>query len=576
MNDDDLEITIRLKELAQFVRDTERARRSVKGVGDETDTVGKRSKETTKHTNGLASSFKRLMLATTAYIGVSKGLSFMMSTVDSASNLNEEISKTKTIFGASSKSVLAWGETTANAMGISNRAALAAAGNFGAMMRPMGVTTKKSAEMSKSLVNLAGDLASFYNANPEDALQALRSGLSGEAEPLRRFGVFLTDAKLKQQALTMGLYDGKGALEGQAKMMAAYAIIMKETTLAQGDAKKTGNQLAGSQRRMAANIEDLKAAIGKKLMPVMRDFYGWVNRFIVQMKTGQGAGGLFRSAIETITNAILRAISITQTIISKVQQFTAALQSGNPAAVLLAGTLGILLTTFTAFMVLTKIIALAKSLRIAWIGVNVAMAANPIVLVIAAIVGLGVILVLAYKKIGWFRDGVKAAWSAIKNAVVNAVRYMIDKISTFLGWLKAMPGKVADVGIGLGKAIANGVISALNHVINGINSMLRIEIDPPGPGKVTVDAPDIPQIPPLAMGGHIISAGTVLVGEQGPELLTLPTGATVTPLAPQDYSFDPVDSRNSRPLEITLVNKMDGKEISRSVFRVVGDELARR
>ena len=64
--------------------------------------------------------------------------------------------------------------------------------------------------MSLKLVELAADLASFNNTSPEDALLALRSGLSGETEPLKRYGIAINDARLKQEALNQGIYEGEG------------------------------------------------------------------------------------------------------------------------------------------------------------------------------------------------------------------------------------------------------------------------------------------------------------------------------------------------------------------------------
>jgi phage-related tail protein len=128
------------------------------------------------------------------------------------------------------------------------------------------------AVFSNDFTTLATDLASFNNTSPEEAVQAIGAALRGEAEPLRRFGVLLNDATLKQEALTLGIYDGKGALTAQQKILAAQAAIYKQTTDAQGDFLRTSEGLANSQRTLSAEFANLQAQLGQKLLPLMEEF----------------------------------------------------------------------------------------------------------------------------------------------------------------------------------------------------------------------------------------------------------------------------------------------------------------
>jgi len=193
----------------------------------------------------------------------------MSGAVNAASDLSEQISKTTVVFGASSQEILDWSTTTASSLGIARDQALEAAGTFGNMLVPMGFARDKAAEMSQKMVALAADMASFNNASPKETLDALRSGLAGETEPLRRFGVFLSDATQKQEALNLGLYSGKGNLEASAKAAASYSLILKQTGDAQGDFARTGDGLANQQRKLSALIRDAQAAIGKALLPTI-------------------------------------------------------------------------------------------------------------------------------------------------------------------------------------------------------------------------------------------------------------------------------------------------------------------
>jgi hypothetical protein len=121
--------------------------------------------------------------------------------------------------------------------------------------------------MSKNLVALASDLASFNNLDPTDVLEKLRAGLAGEAEPLRSVGVFLNEAKVKAKAMELGLADAHGEISDGAKITARYNLILQETTTAQGDFARTADGLANSQRSANAQLEDAQAALGQKLLP---------------------------------------------------------------------------------------------------------------------------------------------------------------------------------------------------------------------------------------------------------------------------------------------------------------------
>src|SRR4030067_27587 len=89
----------------------------------------------------------------------------------------------------------------------------------------MGMTEQASAGMSMGLVTLAGDLASFNNMAPEEVLEKLRAGLTGETEPLKSLGVNLNQAMIQARALEMGLWDGIGTIDANAKATASYSFI---------------------------------------------------------------------------------------------------------------------------------------------------------------------------------------------------------------------------------------------------------------------------------------------------------------------------------------------------------------
>ena len=205
--------------------------------------------------------------------------------INDASNLQEAMSKVDAVFGSESKVVKTWARSMASSFGLSTRAAAEAAGTYGNLFQAFGIGRVEARKMSTRLVELAADMASFNNVPIDEALTALRSGLSGETEPLKRFGVALNDVRLKQVAMNMGLYDGKGTLDVAAKSQAAYALILKDTALQQGDVARTAAGLANQKKFLAAEVENLSAEFGAVFMPIMINVIGQIrSQFLPQIQ----------------------------------------------------------------------------------------------------------------------------------------------------------------------------------------------------------------------------------------------------------------------------------------------------
>ena len=197
-----------------------------------------------------------------------------------ATDLDETKNKVNVVFGSMSKDVLEWSTTSATALGQSQEQALAAAATYGNLFISLGLGQNDAADMSMSLVQLASDMASFNNADPSDVLDALRSGLSGEVEPLKRFGIAMNETVLKQKAMALGMGDNIQALTEAQKLQLRYAIIMDQTSLAQGDFARTSEGLANQQRILKAQFVDAAAALGTQLLPYALQFVQWLSTLI--------------------------------------------------------------------------------------------------------------------------------------------------------------------------------------------------------------------------------------------------------------------------------------------------------
>ena len=278
-----------------------KAERAFKGLSGQSSKLSK-----------SVSSSSGLMKAALAGVGAASVVRGLQSAVMAASDLSESIAKSNTVFGKNAKAIQDWSKTTAKSLGVSQQAALEAAGTYGNLFRAFGINEQESAKMSQALVTLAADLASFNNVPIEDALLALRSGLSGETEPLKRFGIAINDVRLKEQALADRLIKTtKGVLPQRIKTQAAYALILKDSALAQGDVSRTADGLANQLKFLEAGLQDAKAGFGEALLPAALSVVSAFNEKllpaierVVQAIKLQGAEGGLKTLGVEIANVI--------------------------------------------------------------------------------------------------------------------------------------------------------------------------------------------------------------------------------------------------------------------------------
>lgn len=383
-------------------------------------------------------------------VGVAGGAALIgiKQSIDAASDLNESLSKVGVVFGPQANSIIKWSKGAASAMGQSQQQALEAVGTFGNLISATGVASQKTAGMSTVLTQLAGDLASFNNADPSEVLVNLRSGLVGEAEPLRKYGVQLSAARIEQEAVNLGLAKSGEELSAAAKMQAAYAIILQDTKTAQGDFARTSDGVANRQRIVAAQFEDLKAKVGSVFLPIWQTMLGWFSKGISAFKDAlpdimrvgkalfEGVGNALRVVTDWL-GRVWKAIGPAVTAFGKElwgslkRVWQAIIQNLWPALVQL------------------------------WNAIR------PVVKVVAALVG--VVIVLAAR-----------AWPFVIKAMAFAIRVfagIANGVRGVIGWVLRAAHVVGKVFVGAWNAMKNGALGAWYALERGIvgigNSILH-------------------------------------------------------------------------------------------------------
>jgi hypothetical protein len=387
---------------------------------------------TSSKMSSFVGNLKRVGAAMGATFAASQIVSFGKESIMAASNINEALSKVGVVFGNNAKEIEAWAAGATDNFGMSERGALTAVGTFGNLFDAFGLGEDDTKKFSKSLTELAVDMASFNDMPVDDALQALRSGLSGETEPMKKFGSVLSETRLKTEALTLGLIKNtKEALDPAAKAQAAYSLIMKDTARQQGDYDRTAGGTANTMRRVAAEMDNAKVAIGQGLLPVF-------NALLKVMEFG----------IVPVLKAVGKFLKENSTAVAV---FGAVLAAGAVAW-------GVYTLAINAATIATKV----------WTAVT---KANPIGLIITAVALLAAGIATLWKRSETFRNVIiSVAKVAIKAfaSIIPMVGQVFEAIAkVVLGPLKALLTILSKLP-GVGKYAKAG-LDFMNKGLDGIS-----------------------------------------------------------------------------------------------------------
>ena len=191
---------------------------------------------------------------------------YFRGATDKAADLAESVAKVGETFGSSASQVETYVDQLAARFGIVKREALEAASSFGLMLQGMGMSEGESARASNMLVKLAGDLGSFHNLSTGNVLEKIRSGLSGEMEPLRILGINLAESKVQANAVALGLAQAGQAVSDYAKAVSRLDLIQKQSAKANGDLERTYDSLSNRQKRLSGDLENLQTDLGNSLI----------------------------------------------------------------------------------------------------------------------------------------------------------------------------------------------------------------------------------------------------------------------------------------------------------------------
>lgn len=240
-----------------------------------------------KTANGVTASFDKIGAAAkkvgtiiAAAFAVDKIVKFSKEAIEAASDLTEVQNVVDTVFGSMSDSVNSWAKGAMTQFGLGETAAKQYASTMGAMLKSSGITGDALQTMSLNMASLAADMASFYNLDTDTAFEKIRSGISGETEPLKQLGINMSVANMEAYALSQGITKSYSAMTQAEQTMLRYNYLLSVTGDAQNDFSRTSDSWANQVRVLQQQWEKLKATIGQGLIAALTPLLQLLNKLL--------------------------------------------------------------------------------------------------------------------------------------------------------------------------------------------------------------------------------------------------------------------------------------------------------
>lgn len=348
------------QELANTKLQLQNAEKSTEELSDETKKLENSMDGAGKSAATFGDIFKANVLSDIVMSGLRRlkdeFVDFAKQGIELASDLTEVQNVVDTTFGGDADKINTWAANAATSFGMSELAAKQYTGTLGAMLKSQGITSDSVVELSENLVGLAGDMASFYNLDIETAFEKIRSGISGETEPLKQLGINMSVTNMEAYALAEGIEKPWRKMSQQEQTMLRYQYLLQQTADAQGDFVRTSDSYANQQRVMELTMQNLSADLGEKLLPaaleitqlisssapsIMNDIEGIGDAVVVAAKyllehkeaviSLVTAYGTFKGAV-AVGSAVSGAVNAYKSLTAATQAATAAQEANNAAA----------------------------------------------------------------------------------------------------------------------------------------------------------------------------------------------------------------------------------------------------
>lgn len=223
-------------------------------------------------------------LANIAVNGINSIIDGITGSIDESIGLASDLVETQNVvdvtFEDSASTINKWAQEALNAYGITETKAKQYSSTLGAMLKSMGIADDQVLQMSMDMAGLAADMASFYNLDHDTAFEKIRSGISGETEPLKALGINMSVANLNAFALEKGMNKAFDKMSQAEQATLRYQYLLEATKDAQGDFARTGDSFSNEMRKLQTNLDRIKTEFGKGLLGVVTPAISLLNNVL--------------------------------------------------------------------------------------------------------------------------------------------------------------------------------------------------------------------------------------------------------------------------------------------------------
>ena len=216
--------------------------------------------------------------------GVNTVINGITGSIDESIGLASDLVETQNVvdvtFEDSASTINKWAQEALNAYGITETKAKQYSSTLGAMLKSMGIADDQVLQMSMDMAGLAADMASFYNLDHDTAFEKIRSGISGENEPLKALGINMSVANLNAFALEKGMNKAFDKMSQAEQATLRYQYLLEATKDAQGDFARTGDSFSNEMRKLQTNLDRIKTEFGKGLLGVVTPAISLLNNVL--------------------------------------------------------------------------------------------------------------------------------------------------------------------------------------------------------------------------------------------------------------------------------------------------------
>ncbi len=261
----------------RFKQQTENIVKHTKNMADDVDT----------HTSGIHGAIQNAFSFSAGQL-ISDGLKaagqflkdFSTDSIAASSSLAEVQNVVDVVFGEDSGKIDTWAESLKESFGIGEQKAKEFSGTLGAILDSMGLTNGEVLNMSTNLVELVGDMSSFYNLDHDAAFEKIRAGLTGETEPLKQIGINMSEANLEAFALSQGIDKAWESMTQAEQAALRYNYMLEAMANASGDFSRNSDEYANQVRLLEENLTSVKEWFGNILIDLVTPQLQGINKLL--------------------------------------------------------------------------------------------------------------------------------------------------------------------------------------------------------------------------------------------------------------------------------------------------------